>query len=414
MESTTAVSHSGNSTVLGAIVGQGCLLLAAGAAIIFNQPTWVSMILIGSALIVGLPALTIFALASLRRHISERDAAIANLNNLHSSLQKIEKNSPHDGHLSTDLITCQNLGEEASRFAQTTAQLLQRVVLSAQQAQTVAHDGQHHIRGLIDSMHKVAADSKKIEDIATVIDSIAFQTNLLALNAAVEAARAGEHGKGFAVVADAVRNLAQRSAEAARDITKLIEDTTHTIGQGVKSATESENTLKEIVVSHESLTGQIEEVTAECSRLKQTTQQINSAHSSLNGSIGQLVTGAKKIEERLKQTIEAVRPLPEKTLGSTSPQWSQPAKAQAKPEAAPNLAKPKPAPKPAPKPTPVAAPAIHEKPPIPAKTPASSARSPTKMRSATDLDLEKIIPFETDEFGENEAPKVTLGRAEDF
>lgn len=109
-------------------------------------------------------------------------------------------------------------------------------------------------------MNAMNESSKKISNIIKVIDEIAFQTNLLALNAAVEAARAGEHGKGFAVVAEEVRNLAQRSASAAKDTAALIEDSIKKTEEGTKMANESGAVLKEIVENSQkttSLTGEI-------------------------------------------------------------------------------------------------------------------------------------------------------------
>jgi methyl-accepting chemotaxis protein len=96
-------------------------------------------------------------------------------------------------------------------------------------------------------MEEINASSKKIAEITKVIDGIAFQTNLLALNAAVEAARAGEHGKGFAVVAEEVRNLAQRSATAAKDTTVLIEDSVRKAGNGAELAGKCGEALQDIV-----------------------------------------------------------------------------------------------------------------------------------------------------------------------
>jgi methyl-accepting chemotaxis protein len=116
-------------------------------------------------------------------------------------------------------------------------------------ANKAAEEGEQEITKLIRAMDDIASSSKKIEEIITVIDDIAFQTNLLALNAAVEAARAGEQGKGFAVVADAVRTLAQRSASAAKDISNLIQDSVVKSNQGSQVASDSGVVLKNIVNS---------------------------------------------------------------------------------------------------------------------------------------------------------------------
>ena len=111
----------------------------------------------------------------------------------------------------------------------------------------IALKGEMEIKTLIESIHSISADSKKIEEITTVIDDIAFQTNLLALNAAVEAARAGEQGKGFAVVAEAVRNLAQRSSLAAKDIAELIKNSVAKIEVGSQQANQGGVVFSEIV-----------------------------------------------------------------------------------------------------------------------------------------------------------------------
>lgn len=119
----------------------------------------------------------------------------------------------------------------------------------AGESRSYAEEGEVEIAQLISSMAEISKSSQRIEEIIDVIDDIAFQTNLLALNAAVEAARAGEQGKGFAVVAEAVRNLAQRSSTAAKEITDLITDSVSRIHQGSKIADNSGTALKKIVGS---------------------------------------------------------------------------------------------------------------------------------------------------------------------
>lgn len=130
----------------------------------------------------------------------------------------------------------------------------------AQDVQTKATQGSGVMQQTIEAMNSIQASSHKIADIVTLIDGIAFQTNLLALNAAVEAARAGDHGRGFAVVAGEVRALAQKSAEAAKDIKKLIDESVGRIDHGTKLASESGDMLKAITGSVNEVTSMINEI----------------------------------------------------------------------------------------------------------------------------------------------------------
>lgn len=137
--------------------------------------------------------------------------------------------------------------EELSSMVKLNADNSKEAATLSQASRQSAEEGEIEMRKLTDAMGEISESSKKIEEIINVIDDIAFQTNLLALNAAVEAARAGEQGKGFAVVAEAVRNLAQRSASAAKDITTLIKDSVVRIERGSKVADEGAKALKNIV-----------------------------------------------------------------------------------------------------------------------------------------------------------------------
>lgn len=149
--------------------------------------------------------------------------------------------------------TTTNMNLVADQVKQTTqrAQDANQVVM---RAENVAGEGGSAMSQLVEAMSEIAQSSKKISDIISVIDSIAFQTNILALNAAVEAARAGEQGRGFAVVASEVRNLAQRSAHAAKDIKGLIVTSLEKIDRGNETANSAGKTIYAIV-------GAVKEVT---------------------------------------------------------------------------------------------------------------------------------------------------------
>lgn len=148
-----------------------------------------------------------------------------------------------------------SLEETASSMEQLTSTVKQNAENAsaandlAAEASTLAVRGGEEVAEVINTMSSIQESSKRIVDIIGVIDGIAFQTNILALNAAVEAARAGEQGRGFAVVAAEVRNLAQRSAGAAKEIKTLIDDSVNKVGAGTRLVDQAGATMKKVVAS---------------------------------------------------------------------------------------------------------------------------------------------------------------------
>jgi methyl-accepting chemotaxis protein len=159
-------------------------------------------------------------------------------------------------------------------------------------------------------MDDIHASSKKIADIIGVIDGIAFQTNILALNAAVEAARAGEQGRGFAVVAGEVRSLAQRSAEAAREIKALIGASVEKVDSGSRLVAHAGQTMQEIVGSVQRVTDIIGEITAASSEQSDGIGQVSA-------SVTQLDRMTQQNAALVEQSAAAAESLKEQALKLT-------------------------------------------------------------------------------------------------
>jgi methyl-accepting chemotaxis protein len=178
-------------------------------------------------------------------------------------------------------------------------------------ASDVAGKGGAVVSQVVTTMDSINESSRKIVDIISVIDGIAFQTNILALNAAVEAARAGEQGRGFAVVAGEVRNLAQRSAAAAKEIKTLIGDSVEKVEGGSKLVAQAGQTMEEIVTSIRRVTDIMSEITAASVEQSQGIEQVNTAITQMdevtqqNAALVEEAAAAAESLEEQAQTLSA-------------------------------------------------------------------------------------------------------------
>jgi methyl-accepting chemotaxis protein len=174
-------------------------------------------------------------------------------------------------------------------------------------ASTVAVKGGKVVGQVVDTMKGINDSSRKIADIISVIDGIAFQTNILALNAAVEAARAGEAGRGFAVVAGEVRNLAQRSAEAAKEIKGLIEDSVQRVEHGTELVDQAGVTMNEIVSSIKRVTDIMDKISSASTEQSAGVAQVGEAVAQMDQATQQnaaLVEESAAAAESLKQQAQ--------------------------------------------------------------------------------------------------------------
>lgn len=183
----------------------------------------------------------------------------------------------------------------------------------AMDASTVAVKGSTVVKQVVNTMGSINSSSKKIVDIISVIDSIAFQTNILALNAAVEAARAGEQGRGFAVVASEVRNLAQRSATSAREIKKLIEDSVADIAIGTGLVAEAGTTMDDLMSGVSNVAELMNEIMSSSQEQSLGIEQVNLAINQLDNStqqnaalVEQVAAAAQAMQDQTLQLEQVI------------------------------------------------------------------------------------------------------------
>ena len=258
-----------------------------------------------------------------------RDAINDSVSNLYNMVNEIRTSSTNIATGSSEIAQgnadlsqrteeqASSLEETASSMEEMTSTVKQNADNARQanqlasEARTQAEKGGDVVRDAVSAMSEINSSSKKISDIIGVIDEIAFQTNLLALNAAVEAARAGEQGRGFAVVAAEVRNLAQRSAGAAKEIKTLIKDSVEKVDEGSRLVDESGATLDEIIGAVQKVSDIIAEIAAAGQEQSSGIEQVNKAVMQMDemtqqnaALVEQAASASESMEEQAKGLIK--------------------------------------------------------------------------------------------------------------
>ena len=268
-----------------------------------------------------------------------------------------------------------NLEETASSMEQLASTVKQNAENARQANQMAEAASQVAIRGgevvgnVVTTMSAINESAHKIEDIISVIDGIAFQTNILALNAAVEAARAGEQGRGFAVVAGEVRNLAQRSASAAKEIKELITDSVNKTADGTKLVETAGETMHEVVTSVQRVTDIMSEITAASAEQSSGINQVNDAVNHMDevtqqnaALVEEAAAAAESLVEQASNLMDTVNRFKLRGTASSSKSAAIRPASSSRPSASAPATKPK-----------------HE-----AKTPTASYQPPRPAKTGTD------------------------------